>query len=190
MNSVVHSILVMGPIRIFLKLCRFVGYVPKQISELSLFLDLPLLFFPFKNNSFHFRSELIAPDTVDGERYLFSCVIIAAHRFLVAAQSRKRPANDKESANSTVEANQDMTMLIVCGGAHNADCSDLWWALSKPRGGYFIRLAGFLFRKVLRAAASAVTVDATSFASAIAALCSKDNSKVYLILARSLISFY
>jgi dTDP-4-amino-4,6-dideoxygalactose transaminase/acyl-CoA-binding protein/nucleoside-diphosphate-sugar epimerase len=187
--ALVHSVLVLGPIRIILKLCRFVGYAPKHLSKLSLFLDLPLLFFPFTNKSFHFRSELIAPDTVDGERYLFSCAV-AAHRFLVAAQSRTRPANGKKSADSAVEASQDMTKLIVGGCAHDALCSDIWWALSQPRGSYFIRLAGYFFRKILRAAASVVTVDATSFAPAIAALCSKDNANVYLILAPTHRSFF
>ena len=181
--ELVHSLLVLGPIRIILKVCKFVGYAPIHLSKLIGFLNLPLLFFPFTNKSFHFRSELIAPDTVDGERYLFSC-IVAAHRFVVAAQSRTRPAN------SAVEANQDMTKLIVGGSAHDAPCSDLWWALSQPRGSYFIRLAGFFFRKILRVAAFAVTVDATSFAPAIAALCSKDNSTVYLILAPTHRSFF
>jgi dTDP-4-amino-4,6-dideoxygalactose transaminase/nucleoside-diphosphate-sugar epimerase/acyl-CoA-binding protein len=178
-----HSVLVLRPIRIILKLCKFVGYAPKHLSKLSAFLNLPSLFFPFTSKLFHFRSELIAPDTVDGERYLFSCVV-AAHRFLVAAQSRTRPVN------STVEGNRDMTELIVGGGAHDALCSDLWWALSQPRGSYFIRLAGYFFRKILRAAAFVVTVDATSFAPAIAALCSKENSTVYLILAPTHRSFF
>ena len=57
------------------------------MDKLGPFLDLPLLFFPFTTSTFYFKSELVAPTSVNGERYMMSC-ILAAERFIEAINKK------------------------------------------------------------------------------------------------------
>jgi glycerone phosphate O-acyltransferase len=128
------------------------------------------------NVNFHFSSELVAPADMDGERYLFSC-LVAAKRFMCTIQSRHQ---NKAIPRSTkdVLAHQELveaipSVLVVGGISHKPPCADFWWSLTQPRGNVFVRLAGWGFRKILRATSVAVTVDVESFSSSMLAVSSR-----------------
>ena len=175
-----HSLLVMLPLTTLLDASTYFGRTSSQLKKLLPFLDLPVLFFPFTKNSYHFESELRAPTNLNGEKYLFSCVV-SAHQLIKAF----RPQSLKT-------CNEDMSAYILGGNAHRGQTSDIWWALNQPRGTWLVRLAGYIVMKMLRACCSVLTVDIESFASALAAVESGENSSICLILApthRSLFDF-
>jgi glycerone phosphate O-acyltransferase len=184
-----HSLFIRGPVETMMSLCDLMGYSTHEFSKLLSFLDLPLLFFPFVKNSFHFQSDLVAPECFDAKRYVFSCGV-AAHRFLSTILSKKYDSVSESSRRAIVGIQQKMTMFIVGGSAHHVGSSDFWWAFSQPRGGYLIRFVAFLFIKILRAVCSVVTVDATSFRSILSSLKSQENRRVFLVLAPTHRSFF
>jgi 1-acyl-sn-glycerol-3-phosphate acyltransferase/nucleoside-diphosphate-sugar epimerase/acyl-CoA-binding protein len=155
-----HIWCVQYPFQICLRICSVLGYNTKQMEQLNFFLDLPLLFYPFMNNGFHFHSALVAPSTLNGERYLLSCVA-AAHFFV--ARLNKRNRRQYPLDHEPHEA-AGMAFLPIGGSMHHNVPSGLWWALTQPKGNFLVRVAGWILAKVLRACYSEVTVDVMSFA--------------------------
>ena len=179
-----HTFLIRWPISMLISFCDFAGYSTHKLSKLGSFLDLPLLFFPFVKDTYHFQSDLVAPECFDAKRYVFSCGV-AAHRFLEMLRSR-------ESTGSTVESKEHrMSTLVVGGRMHEPVSSDLWWALSQPRGGYWIRFVAFLFIKILRSICTVVSIDATSFRNVLSCMKRLEGENpVFLILAPTHRSFF
>jgi alkyldihydroxyacetonephosphate synthase len=166
------------------------GFSTRDLQKLLSLLDLPLLFFPFMKNSFHFQSDLVAPDCFDAKRYVFSCGV-AAHRFISGMHSKKQNhSSESSSARASFSTRQKMAMVVVGGKAYKAISSDLWWALSQPKGDYLIRFASFLFVKILRAVCSVVTVDTTSFRNLLSSISREDSGRTFLILAPTHRSFF
>lgn len=165
--EMLHQLLVQGPIDTIVSSFKLVGLRSRtidKVAKLSSFLDLPLLFFHFMNNDFHFASDLVAPDgLMDGERYLFSCAA-AAERFVSSIKARHVEEVTMPSKSCAILVGDDLSVLSLGGVIHKPISSDLLWALSQPRGGFFVRLAGWTFRKILRASSVDVTIDAQSFA--------------------------
>lgn len=188
-----HCLLVRRPFGVFLQLCSFLGFDTSQAKRLVPFLDLPVLFFPFMNTSFYFRSELVAPTEFSGDRYVFNSVA-ASHFFVTKAESSGSGTTTELKAEASVKGsnlNRDVSFLRVGGSAHRHNTPDAWWALTQPRGSYFIRFAGWLLVKILRATCSEITVDTVSFTSAMSKLKSTEGSP-RLVLApthRSLLDF-
>lgn len=192
-----HRLLVQFPIDTVVSLFKLLGWYPLRIarlSKLSTFLDLPLLFFPFMNVNFHFSSELVAPADMDGERYLFSC-LVAAKRFMGTIQSRHQnkaiPRSTKDVSAHQESAEAIPSVLVVGGISYKPPCADFWWSLTQPRGNVFVRLAGWGFRKILRETSVAVTVDVESFSSSMLAVSSRiEGGRPHIILAPNHRSFF
>lgn len=195
--EILHRVLVQFPINTIVSSFKFLGWTPQPIvklSKLSAFLDLPLLFFPFMNATFHFASDLVAPSDLDGERYLFSCAV-AAKRFVSSIKSRHQNKATTPTAKIASAYNEsaegESTVLVVGGSSHKPTCSDFWWSLNQPRGNVFVRLAGWVFRKILRASSLAVTVDVASFSSVMLAVSSgTKKERPHTILAANHRSFF
>jgi glycerone phosphate O-acyltransferase len=192
-----HRVLVQFPIDMVVSSFKLLGWCPLRIaklSKLSTLLDLPLLFFPFMNVNFHFSSELVAPADMDGERYLFSC-LVAAKRFMGTIQSRHQnkviPGSTKDVSAHQESAETNPSVLVVGGISHKPPCADFWWSLTQPRGNVFVRLAGWGFRKILRASSVAVTVDVELFSASMLAVSSgMKGERPHLILAPNHRSFF
>ena len=153
----------------------------RKLSVLLPFLDLPVLFYPFVNNSFVFDSLLKAPQHLDGHRYMFSC-IAAAHRFVYE--------NPMTLCEREVRHQRDTSNIVIGGKHHCLPMSDIRWALTQPLGSMLIRLAGFLFVKILRSSCSEVSVDAESFAEVARNIASKEDDVLHVVLAPTHRSFY
>lgn len=159
--ELVHYIVVQLPVRAFIHWCRLVNWVKldQTVSKLSSFLDLPLLFFPYMNKKFYFESELAAPETMNGDRYAFSCTV-GAHRFVQEIKSRSTGGFNKQSRKS-VPPQRPEAFLI--GGKQHSQPFNLWWALTQPTGSLLVRIAGWFFAKLLRATCHGLSVDISSF---------------------------
>eukprot|EP00547_Thalassionema_nitzschioides_P011168 CAMPEP_0194262984 /NCGR_PEP_ID=MMETSP0158-20130606/46816_1 /TAXON_ID=33649 /ORGANISM="Thalassionema nitzschioides, Strain L26-B" /LENGTH=2209 /DNA_ID=CAMNT_0039003149 /DNA_START=70 /DNA_END=6701 /DNA_ORIENTATION=- len=159
-----------------LKLLNFIGKksLANRLSKIETYLNLPVLFYPFINNSFHFKSDLQAPSRMEGDRYMCSC-ITAAHQFL---HDRSKKALPKASC------------VVVAGKNHKKLNSDLTWMLTQPRGNFLVRIIGYFFIKILRASCTSVTVDVESFSSAINRSRSSKGEVDHIILAPAHRSFY
>lgn len=158
-----HRILVQFPIDTVVNLFKLIGRCPRPIQMLSMlspFLDLPLLFFQFMNNDFYFSSELVAPGELDGEKYLFSCAMAAEHFVAAIKACREKKESTREPGTTFTEPGT--SVVSVAGALHKPTSSDLWWALTQPRGGFFVRFGGWVFRKILRVSSVDVTIDAQS----------------------------
>ena len=88
-----HSALVRTPLDTVLEMCPRLPLVARSkmfcdLRALSSAVDLPLLFHPFANQSFHFSSELVAPKDFDGTGYMFRCAV-AAHRFVQKIEQQR-----------------------------------------------------------------------------------------------------
>jgi glycerone phosphate O-acyltransferase len=187
--SALYHVFVQVPFQWLLKVLVFFGQrdMHQQLSKLYQFLDLPVLFYPFSNNSFYFESELVAPEGLLGERYLFSCVA-AAHRFLYDWIA----ATEGVGIHRKNVPVRDSSVVLIGGQHHTMVTSDLFWALSQPKGNILVRLSGFLFIKLLRASSSGVSVDVESFSEISRSLSDTDARDVHIILApthRSLFDF-
>lgn len=178
-----HSLIVDVPFKTIQRLGTFLGFDTSMMKKLSQFLDLPLLFYPFMNAGFHFESELTAPDELDGQRYTFCCTA-AAHRFMVDGKKKMASKAGKPFPDST----DDLPYLRVAGSLHQQSCQDSWWALTQPRGGYFVRFAGWFIIKILRATCSEVTVDVETFR-AIVSQFESESEPVTIIIAPTHRSF-
>ena len=185
--ATLHRILVQLPIDAVVTCFDHLGYRPRvidRLSKLSAFLDLPLLFFSFMNNDFYFASDLVAPDELNGERYLFSCAA-AAERFVSTIKARRD--NKTRSRDS-----HDLSIMSLGGAVHVPASNDLFWALTQPRGNSFVRVAGWVFRKILRASSVDVTIDFQSFsrAAALFQLSNLEGSRPHIVLAPNHRSFF
>ena len=185
--ATLHRILVQLPVDAIVASFNHLGCRPRvtdKLSKLSAFLDLPLLFFPFMNNDFYFSSDLVAPDELNGERYLFSCAA-AAERFVSTIKARhdnKTPPRDSSSHS----------IMSLGGAVHEPASTDLFWALTQPRGSSFVRLAGWMFRKILRASSVDVTIDRQSFSrtAALLQLSNMEGPRPHIVLAPNHRSFF
>ena len=188
-----HRVLVQIPIDMIVSWFKLFGCRPwpiEKLSKLSAFLDLPLLFFRFMNNDFYFASNLVAPDTLDGEKYLFSCAT-AAERFVssIKASHEKKVSTGGISHNTCGRGHSSVVSLG--GAAHKPASGDLWWALSQPQGSFFIRLTGWIFRKILRASSVDVTVDIEWFSlTALAKSSESKGKRPHIVLAPNHRSFF
>jgi len=157
-----HNWVIRIPTSMLNNLLKKIGLCPslsKQLDRLSPFLDLPVLFYPFTTNTFYFQSDLVAPSSMNGERYMFSCAV-AAERFI---QKLSKRGKDKK----IVEMEEDEpSTLTIAGKAHPIVSSDLWWSLSQPKGNYAIRFIGWIVIKILRQISTDVTVDISSLSAA------------------------
>ena len=169
-----HWLLVLCPFRLLLWISPMAGFDTQGLKRLQSFLDLPLLFFPFMTRDFYFKSDLIAPDSMRGDRYLFSCTV-AAHKFIQRSSPRQRLVRH----SSSLEA------FRIAGSLHSATMTDITWAVSQPRGGLAIRCLAWVVAKILRLTCDEVTVDLKSFASAVR----NENKDVQLVLAPTHRSF-
>jgi dTDP-4-amino-4,6-dideoxygalactose transaminase/thioester reductase-like protein/acyl-CoA-binding protein len=187
--SKVHKILVHGPFHVVKYLCRMLGLNPKILKDfdkLGPFLDLPLLFFPFTTSTYYFDSDLVAPTSINGERYMFSC-ILAAEKFVMSINEKMLKGKDRKEKLHT----KSSSSLLIAGGKHKRLSSDIWWALTQPKGSYTIRLIGLIISKILRHTTTEVTIDMTSLAQLARAIEeSTDKTKPYLILAPTHRSFF
>jgi glycerone phosphate O-acyltransferase len=185
----VHRILVHGPFCIITHIYHLIGTQPKLLNifeKLRPFLDLPLLFFPFTTSTFHFTSELIAPSSLNGERYMFAC-ILAAENFVNAMKQKM----SKDSNNQKRKQEYNYTNYLIAGKEHTNLSSDAWWALAQPNGSYIIRFIGMIIRKMLRLSTTAVTIDMDTMTKVTRAIDeSTDDIKPYLVLAPTHRSFY
>ncbi|KAL7554380.1 hypothetical protein ACHAWF_017846 [Thalassiosira exigua] len=143
----------------------------RDLKDLSAAIELPVLFFLFTNCGFYFESDLVAPPDFDGEQYMFSCAV-AAHRFVDRMEQRRSHCpsrypnlNLREHGLRVLnEKGLQRYSSIVVGGTNEVErCSDLWWALTQPRGNLAIRLGGWILAKVFRRTARSIEVDIASF---------------------------
>ncbi|CAB9514315.1 Alkyldihydroxyacetonephosphate synthase, peroxisomal [Seminavis robusta] len=189
--SAFHYYLVQTPIQVMLSLCRGFGWQDScyKLSKLSGFLDLPLLFFPYMNETFHFQSSLSAPETMNGSRYVFSCAV-AAHRFLTRVNRRRNQPHDRLK-----HENQERMTSFCIGGKEQKLACGLWWALTQPNGSMAIRLAGWLFAYISGATCQSITVDLPSFEAALrmkldaAKAARQESDEMYIVLAPTHRSF-
>ncbi len=178
-----QSILIRSPFQIAAAFYDYMGMPNQKIKKLLTFLDLPLLFYPFVTNDFHFQSELDVPPCFDSKRYSFSCGV-AAHRFILS----RRDAEAKKSLRT--EATNSMTSFAVGGRNHSHGSSHLWWAFCQPRGDLILRFVAALVAQVLWRISTVVTVDLISFRKHLAAVRSKNNNgPVHLVLVPTHRSF-
>lgn len=154
--ELLHSLAVMYPFRIALWFCERVGCDTQRMRRLQSFLDLPLLFFPFMTRDFHFRSTLVAPNALHGDRYLFSCTV-AARRFVEQSKI------DQERGSRALRKH-GLSLHRIAGRLHRTSLTDLTWALTQPIGSTTVRLMAWVTNKILRMSFDEVTVDIESFA--------------------------
>jgi glycerone phosphate O-acyltransferase len=181
-----HIWCVQYPFKIFLSISNLLGQDTTSTKRLFRLLDLPLLFYPFMNNDFHFHSDLVAPREMSGERYCLKCVA-AAHFFVTRAQRRNRNRIPRQKNLGNDCDYPAMSFLQIAGSTYQGS-SGFWWALTQPRGNFFVQFAGWILSKILRACFSEVTVDAASFAATIKAIDSQ--SSTCIILAPTHRSFF
>ncbi|KAL7484379.1 hypothetical protein ACHAW6_010012 [Cyclotella cf. meneghiniana] len=159
-----HLLFVRAPIDTLLHLYQRIhknSRFSRDVKVLSPILDLPMLFFPFANQNFYFKSNLVAPSDFNGERYMFSCAV-AAHRF-ISNLEKERGRQHNHKTNLKVCDENTIASLVVAGSNHNKPASDLLWALTQPKGNLFIRLGGFVLSKIFRHTANEIEIDAASF---------------------------
>jgi hypothetical protein len=186
----IHKYFVHGPLIIISSYCEAFNVQPllqTSIRELQRFIDLPVLFFPFTTVTYNFRSELKAPDTFNGERYMFSCVV-AAENFI----NRMRPETEGDSSKRMYDK------AVIAGSKSKPPKFDLLWTLMQPAGNLAIRFIGYFVIKILRAVSTKVQVDLPSLSEVqrtIEILKSKEknnNDRIHIILApthRSVLDF-
>jgi len=189
-----HGIFVLLPFRMIQRMCRLLRMDTSDMDMVSSFLDLPLLFYPFMNNSFFFQSELVAPPTIDGSRYLFNCTLASCKFMERVKNTRTNPSRcgraPKDSLTSDGRVRGRHNGLLRVGGYyHRSTIGDGWWAITQPRGNLFVRLAAWALIKIFRATCSEISIDAASFAAAAAFAESKENS-TKIILAPTHRSFF
>jgi thioester reductase-like protein len=179
----VYNVLVQAPFGACVQLVKVLSLsaTHRKLSTVLSFLDLPVLFYPFVNNSFVFESLLLAPQHLDGQRYMFSC-IAAAHRFVYENPTTLRKRMELYP--------RDTSKILIGGKHHRMHKSDLWWALTQPLGSMLIRIAGLLFVKILRCSCTEVSVDAESFAEVAKTIASNDDKALHVVLAPTHRSFY
>jgi len=201
-----HSIFIRAPLDTLIDVFGQFPVKPRMLRDLkalSPIIDLPMLFFPFANQSYYFKSDLIAPVDFNGERYMFSCAV-AAHGFiqmLEKQRNRKKRVSRQLNHTNLREYNNEMigtrtlppsTSIVVAGSSHVKPASDLWWALTQPKGNLTIRFAGWILAKIFRYTSTEIEIDIDSFETLSRALSSssKSSAKPHVILAPTHRSFY
>lgn len=181
--ALVYYVFVQAPFGACVQLLKMLSLAAahRKLSTVLSFLDLPVLFYPFINNNYVFESLLQAPQHLDGQRYMFSC-IAAAHRFVY---ENPFPSSERNEIYP-----RDTSKILIGGKHHRINRSDVWWALTQPRGSILIRLAGLLFVKILRCSCTEVSVDAESFADVAKSIAPMDDKVLHLVLAPTHRSFY
>lgn len=115
--------------------------------------------------------------------------ILAAENFVDAINKK-----EKKEGNRMVKLDvndEDSSAFLIAGKKHRGRSSDIWWALTQPKGSYIIRLVGVLISKILRLTTTSVTVDMESMAKIARAIEeSTDESKPYIILAPTHRSYF
>ncbi|KAL3823287.1 hypothetical protein ACHAXA_003435 [Cyclostephanos tholiformis] len=169
-----HSIFVRRPLEFVLDMSDHIPMKTiffRDLKALIRIVDLPILFYPFANQSFYFKSDLVAPLDFNGERYMFSCAV-AAHRFIQTIEKQRR-AHPIQLNNSNLRqysgsgpgttSCHSSSSIIVAGANHVKPVSDLWWALTQPKGNFIIRLGGWILAKIFRCTSMEIEVDPDSF---------------------------
>ena len=134
--------------------CKFLECIgrPKEAAKIRKakpFLNLPILFKPFTERAFYFKSSISKPSKFDDEEYMVLCGL-AGEKF------REKIGGNKKGT--------DLKNLVIAGRrAREGWSSDLLWACGQPRGNGWIRLVGFVLVKILRMTVEEVTVDVASF---------------------------
>ena len=146
----VRSAVIISPIvflRGFLEKLGIGSPITRNLRLLQPFLDLPLLFFPFTNKSFYFRSEIDAPPGFDGQRYMLNCAL-AAEQFVrkIGTKNKVKPGSSVDGRNQA--GTRPRSHLVIAGASHRPILLDSLWALSQPHGNIFVRLAGWLLVKI------------------------------------------
>jgi Acyltransferase len=165
--ELLHATLIMSPFRTTMWFMDVVGIDTSAMKKLGVFLDLPVLFFLFMNQSFTFTSELVAPPNLEGDRYMVSCAT-AAHIFV--SESRSSRKGHKTEARGPFERGLCMEALSIAGRSYRSSSSDFWWALTQPRGNVIVRFVAWVLVKVLRQSCDDVTVDLASFSESLSIL--------------------
>jgi hypothetical protein len=176
--ELLHATLIMSPFRTTMWFLDMLNVDCSAMKKLGVFLDLPVLFFLFMNQPFAFTSELVAPPTLDGDRYMVSCAT-AAHIFVSEGRSSRK--ENKTEPGGPFERGLCMTALSIAGRSHDSSSSDFWWALTQPRGNAIVRFAAWVLRKVLRVTCDDVTVDLTSFSESLSRWKSMDENRRILL---------
>ena len=161
----VHTAIIVSPLDF---LCGFLGKVgigqsiSRDLRLIFPFLDLPLLFFPFTNKSFYFRSEIDALPDFDGQRYMLNCAL-AAEKFVQRIGSKTKTDACSGADDLAVQeegmSNRPCSQLVIAGASHRPILLDSLWALSQPRGNIVIRTVGWLLIKIFRMTLEELTVD-------------------------------
>jgi nucleoside-diphosphate-sugar epimerase len=149
-----HWFLVVCPFKFLLWLAQFSGRMTYGMKQLQSFLDLPLLFFPFMTKEYYFKSNLVAPESLQGDRYLFLCTI-AAHKFVHRTSQTEKTSNG---------AYHTLAAYPFAGRLYSPTTTDSVWALSQPVGSLGIRFLAWAVVKILGLIFEEVTVNVESFA--------------------------
>jgi len=178
--STLHQISVRAPFEIMASvLSKFSPKRADRVKNLLKFLDLPILFLHFSSSSFYFLSELQAPLTFNGQRYMIICCY-AANAFV---------SRVSDASKNTMPLHHH----IIAGKDHTTSFSDFWWAVTQPVGNVAVRVAGYLIIKLLRFSTEEVAVDLTSFARLSNFLLKEElrsGSRPHIVLAPTHRSFY
>jgi dTDP-4-amino-4,6-dideoxygalactose transaminase/acyl-CoA-binding protein/nucleoside-diphosphate-sugar epimerase len=187
----IHKVFVHGPLFIISSFCEVFKIQPvlqKSVRKLQSFVDLPVLFFPFTTVTYNFKSELKAPDSFNGERYMFSCVV-AAESFINRM---------KLETEGVILKSRMYGKAVIAGSNSSPPKFDIIWSLMQPSGNFAIRFIGYIVIKILRVVSTKVQVDLPSLAEvqrAIEALKRKQDNeydRIHIILApthRSVLDF-
>ena len=188
-----HFMFVRVPLDVVLDVCAQLplkGRILGDLKALSPLIDLPMLFFPFANKSFYFESDFVPPSDFNGGRYMFSCAI-AAHRFIEKIKEQRRRRSNRRHDSNVREHNDSSRSILIAGANHVKPISDLWWALTQPKGSIFIRFGGWILSKIFRFTSMEIEVDIASFQILSRALSSWTESKtLHVVIAPTHRSFY
>jgi alkyldihydroxyacetonephosphate synthase len=157
-----HRMLVKTPLQILHQTLSYVAPShAKPIKLLLKFIDLPTLFLHFSSSNYYFESDLMAPSTFDGARYVSLCSN-AARTFISQMPAATKPK--KRQSNEMGKKGPLTGYFTVAGQNKEHTSSDIWWALTQPRGNWIIRVAGYIIIKIFRRIAQDITVDIESLA--------------------------
>jgi hypothetical protein len=131
------------------------------------------------SRSFYFDSDILAPVELQGDRYLFLCAV-AAERFL--SNQLSKSTNGTASRSPRLRNVPNGVGLVIGGRAQQPRHSDFWTVLTEPRGNYYMRIAVWIFAKILRSTCDEVIIDVSSF-SDVALASSHSASPLHVVLA-------
>ncbi|KAL3756911.1 hypothetical protein ACHAWU_005915 [Discostella pseudostelligera] len=188
-----HFMLVRKSLDAVLDVCALLPWkarIFRDLKALSPLIDLPMLFFPFANKSFYFESDFDVPLDFNGDRYMFSCAV-AAHRFIKKIEKQRRRRSVRCNSNVREYSIDSSRSILIAGANHVKPVSDLWWALTQPKGSMIIRFGGWILTKIFRFTSVEIEVDIASFQSLSRALSSSSESDtLHAVIAPTHRSFY